>query len=92
MTMYALYEMPLKELDECIQKGMDYGTPELVTSDPLEITVQVGGCESDDDRYCVEIYEADEYGEFVCGSDFDTPTHFYQQHDPDPDGCLKEVG
>lgn len=91
MTMYALYEMSLEELDHCVQNGEDYGCPVLVTADPREITVQVGGCESDDNHYCVEIYEADDNGEFVSGSDFDSATHFYEQHNPDHDGALYEV-
>lgn len=88
MTMYALYEMSLDELDKRVQNGEDYGCPVLVTPYPFEITVQVGGCVSDGEKFCVEIYEADGNGEFVSGSDFDTATHFYEQHNPDPDGAF----
>ena len=77
---YALYDFGLDRLDDEIE----WARPELVTDDPMEITAQVGGCEEDDEKWCVEIYwayaEGDNAGEFAEGSDFDTATHFYEQN------------
>ncbi len=89
MEMYALYHMSIKELNKMVQNGQDYGTPELVTANPYEISVQVGGRESDDDKWCVEYFTADEYGNFIDGSDFDPVSEHYKRYDPDK--LIKEV-
>lgn len=88
MKMYALYHMSLEELDKMVQQGHDYGMPELVTDNPYEISVQVGGCESDDDHWCVEYFTADEEGNFIDGSDFDPVSAHYKRFDPDTVGAI----
>lgn len=70
---YALHNFGLDQMDD----ELEWSDPEIVTDDPREIAVNVGGCENDDKNWCVEIYWADEYNEFVEGSDFDSATHFY---------------
>ena len=89
MKMYALYHMSLDELDKMIQKSEDYGMAELVTSNPYEISVQVGARESHDDNWCVEYFTGDDEGNFIDGSDFDRASAHYKRFDPDK--LIKEV-
>ena len=73
---YALYDFGIGDLE----KEIEWAQPVMVTDDPLEITAQVGGCESDDAKWCVEIFWADEEGEFCDSYAYDSITHFYEQH------------
>lgn len=72
---YALYNFGLDQLEQEIQEAK----PEIDTSNPYEISAQVGECEEDDKKWCVEYYWADENGEFVEGSDYDTATAHYER-------------
>ena len=72
---YALYHFGLEDWEQEIQEAR----PEIDTADPYEISAQVGGREEDDKDWCVEYYWADEEGEFVEGSDFDTAMAHYSR-------------
>ena len=73
---YALYHFGLDDLEKEIQEAR----PEIDTFDPYEISAQVGRREEDDKNWCIEYYWADEEGEFVAGSDYDTATEHYKRY------------
>lgn len=73
---YALHHFGLDDYD----KEIEFSVPEIDTFDPYEISAQVGGREEDDAQWCVEYYWADEDGEFIEGSDYDTATAHYAKY------------
>lgn len=46
------------------------------TSDKSELLKKLEELGATDETHCIEIFEGDEAGEFVSGSDYDSPSNF----------------
>ena len=76
-TMYRIMEGSIEELTTA---RWDFPVEIFEDRDPAEVVGFIQRSGLADDRYSVEIYEADEDGDFVQGSDFDTPSNFCERY------------
>ena len=80
ITMYAIIDVNLDEIDEGFKEaenGGDFIYNTLYTSaDAMEIIKKLDELKATDDKYSVEEYRADAEGEFIDGSNYDSPTTF----------------
>lgn len=76
-TMYRVMEGSIEELTTT---RWDFPVEIFEDKDPAEVVGFIQRSCLTDDRYSVEIYEADENGDFVQGSDFDTPSNFCERY------------
>lgn len=70
-TMYAIINLPIEKAGV---DAPDYET--YITDSPIDLIAVFEKAGYDPTDHCIEIYTADEEGEFVEGSDYDTFENF----------------
>ena len=76
MTEYSIINMNLDTLNEELKKTDIYYDTIFKARTMYEIAHWLEDHNATDDLYSIEIYNVDEDGEFLVGSDYDTPSNF----------------
>lgn len=81
MTMYGIIDMSetafIEKLEDADKKGYEFNYEYCFkSSDEGETVAELKRINANDDTHCIEIFEADEDGDFVSGSDYDEPSSF----------------
>lgn len=77
--MATMYRIMWGSVEEHTTNRWDFPVEIFEDRDPAEVVGFIQRSGLTDDRAAVEIYEADENGNFVQGSDFDTPSNFCER-------------
>lgn len=76
-TEFAIYKMSTDEIEKAMQDGEDYAYAKKFTARTVkEIAKWLEEHKATDEEYSIEIYDVDEDGEFLEGSDFNSVTGF----------------
>lgn len=78
--MATIYRIIEGSLDELGNTPWDFPAWVFESGEPSDIVAKIRKNRITDDAYTIEIYEADENGDFVQGSDFDTPSSFCERY------------
>lgn len=74
-TMYAIINLPIEKAGV---EAPDHET--YITDSPIDLIAVFEKAGHDPAEHCIEIYTADEEGEFVEGSDYDTFDNFKKRY------------